>query len=118
MGLVHGLDPTQKYDCDISNWCLVKLISYRIGIFIGHLPWSGVMILSYPELIPQYRKVCMAWQTRAMRRIKEGSSSEDLLYHLVRYIFNLHFRLGGILMNNQRSMRTILVPTSHLSLRS
>ena len=87
MGLVDGLDSTQRYDCDISNWCLVKLISYSIGIFIGHIPWLGAMILSYPESIPQYRKLRMAWQTRAMRRIKEGSSSEDLFHHLVRYTY-------------------------------
>ena len=41
------------------------------------------MILSYPKLIPAYKKFRAHAQERAMRRIKEGSPYKDLFYHLV-----------------------------------
>ena len=69
---------------------------------MSHVPWLGAILLSYPESFADYRKLRMYGQERAMRRIKEGSRSKDLFYHLVRYIFNLlvmTFRV--ILMHNR-----------------
>ena len=54
---------------------------------MSHVPWLGAIILSYPELFADYKKLRMYGQERAMRRIKEGSRSKDLFHHLVCYIF-------------------------------
>jgi len=66
MGLLHALERAQT-----------------IGILLGHVPWLGAMVLSYPESIPDYRKIRADGRARAMRRIKEGSTSQDLFYHLI-----------------------------------
>jgi hypothetical protein len=66
MGLLHALDRAQT-----------------VGIFLGHVPWLGAMVLSYPDSIPDYRKVRADGHARAMRRIKEGSTSKDLFHHLI-----------------------------------
>ena len=92
-------------------------MSYRIGIFISHVPWLGAMFLSHPEWIPlgELKKFRIDAQTRALRRIKEGSPYKDLFHYLVRYIFNLLPETGD--KYSIRSMRIVLVPTSHLFLR-
>ena len=71
-----------------SNFILVAM-SYRIENFLSHVPWLGAMVLSYPDLFPDYKKIRADGQARAMRRIKEGSTSKDLFYHLVSLYFQI-----------------------------
>ena len=52
-------------------------------MFLSHVPWLGVIILSYPRLTPSLKTFRRYAQERAMRRIKEGSPHKDLFYHLV-----------------------------------
>jgi hypothetical protein len=95
IGIIHTLARAQRYDCDLqSRWLgSCKLISFnllpchhRIGAFMGHVPWLGEIILSYPESLPDYQKIHTYAQERAMRRIKEGSPYKDLFHYLVCYL--------------------------------
>ena len=89
LGTLDILAQAQKYDCDISSFAKLILISCllhhrcRDVTFLSHVPWLGAMILSYPELIPAYKKFRAHAQERAMRRLKEGSPYKDLFHHLV-----------------------------------
>ena len=73
----------------LIGWFLATSIplSYRIAIFMTHVPWLGAIILSYSELFAGYKKIRKHGQARALRRIKEGSPYKDLFHHLVCYIF-------------------------------
>ena len=98
MGLLHSMQNAQKYDCMVPHLLVVFMIdfifvavSYRIATFISHVPWLGAMILSYYESIPlaELKRFRVDAQTRALRRIKEGSPYRDLFHYLVRYFFSL-----------------------------
>ena len=72
---------------------------YRSTIFMSHVPWLGGIILSYPMLIPDYKKFRLYAQARALRRIKEGTPYKDLFHHLVSYIIHLLFRRDILMIN-------------------
>ena len=84
---------------------------YRSAIFMSHVPWLGEILLTYPMLIPDYKKFRVYAQARAMRRIKEGASYKDLFHHLVNYIIHSLFR-RDIKDQLTRLMRTISVTPS------
>ena len=86
--LLPALERAQKYDSENFNWLVSCKIDFlfvccRIAIFMSHVPWLGAAMISHPELIPDYKKFIQYAQDRAIRRIKEGSRSKDLFYHLV-----------------------------------
>ena len=54
---------------------------------MSHVPWLGAMVVSHPELIPDFTKFRQYAYERAMRRIREGSRTKDLFHHLVCSIF-------------------------------
>jgi len=55
----------------------------KSAIFMSHVPWLGQILLSYPQFIPDYKKFRIYAQTRAMRRIREGTPYKDLFHHLI-----------------------------------
>ena len=85
--LVPSMERAQKYGSGISNSLVSCKIDFpfccRLGIFMSHVPWLGEASLAYPELIPDFTKFRRYAQERAMRRVKDGSRTKDLFYHLV-----------------------------------
>ena len=80
----------QKYNTSLQIDILTisYCCPYRSPIFMPHVPRLGAVLLFYPMLIPDYKRIRVYAQARAMHRIKEGASYKDLFHHLVNYIIH------------------------------